>query len=219
MMTPLMRLVTHLVAVGAVLTALSAGHATALGQSSDGGSGEEPHPPNAEEPVRYGETLPGSRIRLDADLVEEANAAGTRAAQVKLLIGILPDPSDAKFHPPDPSDAAPRRLNARQMSAVRMLGLTHSERAVRPLLSILEFEDERGHTPVPPALGDLGKVAEDDVLEYLKQDGLETQTVVTAVVALRFIVGNESLADIAERRGDEFPEDVVRWLRTLAREH
>ncbi len=153
------------------------------------------------QPYRFPTKLPNSRIHLDEILVGAVNKMPDPEKQMDHLISLLPT-----------KPGKDRVLSFPQVSAVRLLGLTHSEKAAKPLVSVIEYRDIRdNHEPAPLALADLGEPAVEELVHFLK-DAQNHAKAPLAARALSKIKGQKFKAFV-ESLKDKLPGESLKTLR------
>ncbi len=118
---------------------------------------ERQKPALKEERVAFPYFIPGSRIVIGKELVDEVNALAWKAEQIHYLLKILP-----------PANQKEKRLSDRQLYAFRLLGLTDSAAVIKPLLDRLDFEHTGDGWPAGHALARLGERSVEPVVKKLE---------------------------------------------------
>src|SRR5262245_33094132 len=85
---------------------------------------DEPELANKMERFALPYFVPGSRIVIGEELVDEVNALDSQEEQIQCLVKILP-----------PSDQEMKHLSVRQLYAIRLLSLTDSDAVIDPLMN------------------------------------------------------------------------------------
>ena len=114
--------------------------------------------------------FPTLEINVDQELVDEANAIATKAAQIEFLAGRLP-----------PKDSPGKELTPRQLYAIALLGQTRSPEVVAALVDRLEFSTPGRSNPAIAALVKVGEPAVEPLVRSLqtgsvRQNELAAQT-------------------------------------------
>ena len=126
--------------------------------------------------------LPGSRIVLGEELVDEVNALDSKEKQIQFLIKILP-----------PADQENKHLSDRQLYAIRLLSITDSDAVLDPLMQRFDFVHTGDGWPVVHAMARLGERSALPLLARLQQVAADRQKTAACGAAL------------IELKGDRFP--------------
>lgn len=117
--------------------------------------------------------LPGSRIVLGEELVDEVNALASKEDQIQFLIKLLP-----------PADQENKHLSDRQLCAIRLLSLTDSDAVIDPLMTRFDFVHMGDGWPVVHAMARLGERSVEPLLERLEQVAADRQKTAACGAAL-----------------------------------
>lgn len=141
---------------------------------------KKPDRAEKQEPITFPYFVPGSRIVLGEELVNEVNALESKDEQIQFLLQILP-----------PSERMERLISLRQLYAFRLLGLSDSDVVIKPLLDRLDFMHKSDGWPAVHALGRLGERAVEPIVKKLETVDMDRQKAICLNAALIEIRGKQ----------------------------
>ncbi len=148
--------------------------------------------------------LPGSRIVLGEELVDEVNALDSKEEQIQFLIKVLP-----------PADQENKHLSDRQLYAIRLLSVTDSDTVMDPLMKRFDCVHTGDGWPVVHVMARLGDRSVEPLLERLEQVAADRQKVAACGAALIELKKDRypMFIDELKRRKDlKLPADVLNEL-------
>ena len=192
------RLVYASAALIVVLTSLS--HAASAAEEGEPGPPRAGDCPKDAQRFAFEGVVPGSRIRLDEELVEEANGKATCEEQVTLLIKVLTSTSGED-----------KTLTSRQIAAAWLLGLSRSRRSVDPLITRIDYRSKvDGHQPIPHVLSRIGEPAVAGLMALARKTD-DQRLITQAAISLHEIKGKQFEAFLKSHK-DDLPESAYETM-------
>ncbi|MFM9962446.1 MAG: M56 family metallopeptidase [Planctomycetaceae bacterium] len=162
-----------------------------------------------EEKFAFPYFLPGSRIVVGENLVNEANALASKEDQIQFLIKILP-----------PIDQKEKRLSDRQLYAIRLLSLTDSDVVIDPLLDRLDFQHKGDGWPASHALGRLGERSVEPVVKKMESVANDLQKAImlgSALIEIKQKKYPQFLEELRQRKNNKLPDKLLNELLDVYR--
>jgi hypothetical protein len=129
---------------------------------------------NSSQPYRLPDNYELAKSRIDERVIGEMNSRSSRESQIDYLISTLDGNTN----------------NIERCSAIRLLGMTESPKAIQPLLRNIDLRDAENRTyPAIHALAEVGTNAVPDIIKFIEISD-DKQKMALAVQSIVEIMGS-----------------------------
>lgn len=169
--------------------------------------GQQPQAGNTNpevEKFNFPNFLPGSRIAIGKELLDEVNALASKEEQIQFLIATLP-----------PEDQGKKPISDRQLYAIRLSSLTDSDTVIGPLMDRIDVRHKADGWPVIHAMARLGERSVEPLLKRMQDIASDRQKVTACNAALIEMKRNQYpsfLEELKQRKDIKLPNEIYEWL-------